>query len=158
MSTILVAVAVVVGLVAVAAVVMPRLVRRGDERRAGPSTGLGDVLPGGRDTTVTTDDGADLHVVEWGEGTPIVFVHGLGLDHRSFHYQYVDLADRHRLIGIDLRGHGRSTFGIGGARAAPVRRRRRHRVRATRRSPTRSSSGTRSVGRSWASSVPTVLI
>lgn len=111
MTTIVVlVVAAMVGVV-VLGIVVPRLVRRGDERRAGPLTGLGDMIPGSRATTVTTDDGADLHVVEWGEGPPIVFVHGLGLDHRSFHYQYVDLADRFRLVGIDLRGHGRSTLG-----------------------------------------------
>ncbi len=49
--------------------------------------------------------------MEWGEGAPIVLVHGLSLDHRSWHYQYVDLADRFRLVGVDLRGHGRSTLG-----------------------------------------------
>lgn len=100
-------VVVLVGLV----LVVPRLVRRGDERRAGPPTGLGGVIPGGTESTVTTDDDAELHVVEWGAGPPIVLVHGLALDHRSFHHQYVDLADRFRLVGVDLRGHGRSTLG-----------------------------------------------
>lgn len=109
--TVIVVMAVVVAVVVGLVLVVPRLVRRGDERRAGPATGLGEVVPGGRETTVRTDDGADLHVVEWGHGPPIVFVHGLALDHRSFHYQYVDLADRFRLIGVDLRGHGRSTLG-----------------------------------------------
>ena len=92
-------------------VVVPPLVRRGDERRATPPIGLRDPVPGGRATTVTTDDGAELHVVEWGEGTPIVLVHGLALDHRTWHHQYADLADRCRLVGVDLRGHGRSTLG-----------------------------------------------
>ena len=101
------AVAVLVGLV----LVVPRLVRRHDERRAGPPTGLADPVPGGREATVVTDDGAELHVVEWGDGPPIVLVHGLSLDHRSWNHQYADLADRFRLVGVDLRGHGRSTLG-----------------------------------------------
>jgi pimeloyl-ACP methyl ester carboxylesterase len=109
--TVLVVVAVVAVVLLGLVLVVPRLVRRGDERRAGPSTGLDDVIPGGSETTVTTDDGAELNVVAWGEGPPIVLVHGLALDHRSFHYQYVDLADRFRLVGVDLRGHGRSTLG-----------------------------------------------
>jgi non-heme chloroperoxidase len=110
MTLLFVAAAVVVVLLGLVLVV-PRLVLRADERRAGPATGLGDPVPGGRPTTVSTDDGAELHVVEWGDGTPIVLVHGLSLDHRSWHYQYIDLADRFRLVGVDLRGHGRSTLG-----------------------------------------------
>lgn len=109
--TVIVVVAIVALVVSGLVLVVPRLVRRGDERRAGPATGLGEAIPGGRETSVVTDDGAALHVVDWGHGPPIVFVHGLALDHRSFHYQYVDLADRFRLVGIDLRGHGRSTLG-----------------------------------------------
>jgi non-heme chloroperoxidase len=109
--TILLVVAVVVVLLLALVLVVPRLVRRADERRAGPPTRLGDPVPGGRSTTVRTNDGAGLHVEEWGAGAPIVLVHGLSLDHRSWHYQYVDLADRFRLVGVDLRGHGRSTLG-----------------------------------------------
>jgi pimeloyl-ACP methyl ester carboxylesterase len=110
MTFLVVVVTVLVILVALVLVV-PRLVRRGDERRAGPLTGLGEPIVGARTTTVTTYDGAKLNVVEWGAGPPILFVHGLSLDHRSWHYQYVDLADRFRLVGVDLRGHGRSTLG-----------------------------------------------
>ena len=109
--TLLVVAAVVVVLVVGLVLVIPRLVRRGDVRRSGPPSGLGDPVPGGRETTVTADDGAELHVVAWGAGPPIVLVHGLALDHRSWHHQYGDLADRFRLVGIDLRGHGRSTLG-----------------------------------------------
>ena len=109
--TLLVVVGAVVVVLVVLVLVGPRLVLRADERRASPPTGLGDPIPGGRPTTVTTDDGAELQVVEWGEGTPIVLVHGLSLDHRSWHYQYVDLADRYRMVGVDLRGHGHSTLG-----------------------------------------------
>jgi pimeloyl-ACP methyl ester carboxylesterase len=107
----LVVAAVVVGVLLLAFVVGPRLVLRGDERLAEAPTGLADPVPGATSTTVTTDDGAELHVEEWGSGPPIVFVHGLALDHRTWHHQYVALADRFRLIGVDLRGHGWSTMG-----------------------------------------------
>jgi pimeloyl-ACP methyl ester carboxylesterase len=106
---------VVVGLVAVVLMglllAVPWLVRRRDERRAGPPIGLAEAIVGVRETVVTTDDGAELHVAEWGRGTPIVLVHGLALDHRTWHNQCVELADRYRLVGVDLRGHGRSTLG-----------------------------------------------
>jgi len=87
------------------------IVRRRDRRRAGPGTGLAGPIAALTHPTVRTDDGAELHVVEVGSGTPIVLVHGLSLDHRSWNYQLVDLADRFRLVAIDLRGHGRSTLG-----------------------------------------------
>ena len=109
--TLLVVVGAMVVVVAALLLVVPRLIVRGDERRASPPTGLADPIPGGRTTTVTTDDGAEVAVAEWGAGPPIVLVHGLSLDHRSWHYQYVDLEDRFRLVGVDLRGHGRSTLG-----------------------------------------------
>lgn len=35
----------------------------------------------------TTDDGVRLHVEEAGEGTPVVFVHEFGGDHRSWEPQ-----------------------------------------------------------------------
>ena len=101
--------AVVLG--AVSSVVVPKLILRNDERRANPATGLDQPIPDLKETTITTDDGAELHVVERGEGPPLVLVHGLALDHRTWHYQYLDLANRFRVIGVDLRGHGTSTLG-----------------------------------------------
>ncbi len=109
--TVLLVVAALLLVLLVAAVAVPRLVLRGDERRAGPPSGLADPVPGATATAVTTDDGAALHVEEWGQGPPIVLVHGLSLDHRTWHHQYLALAGRFRLVGVDLRGHGRSTLG-----------------------------------------------
>jgi len=60
---------------------------------------------------VKTPDGVDISVREWGnaEALPIVFVHGLAQSHLSFVPQFASqLADRHRLIAYDLRGHGES--------------------------------------------------
>ena len=60
-----------------------------------------------------TDDGADLRVVEWGAGRPIVLVHGITA--RSEEWLPVLghlLADEHlRVVAVDLRGHGGSTLG-----------------------------------------------
>jgi len=50
-----------------------------------------------------------LHVVERGEGSPLLVLHGgPGLDHHEF-ADYLDpLADRHRLVLVDQRGQGLS--------------------------------------------------
>ena len=67
--------------------------------------------PSRRQQWIKTPDGVDISVREWGkpEGWPIVFVHGLAQSHLSFVPQFASrLADRHRLIAYDLRGHGES--------------------------------------------------
>jgi pimeloyl-ACP methyl ester carboxylesterase len=43
-----------------------------------------------------------------GEGRPIVFVHGWGGSGDVWDYQVLDLAERFRVITVDLRGHGAS--------------------------------------------------
>jgi pimeloyl-ACP methyl ester carboxylesterase len=50
----------------------------------------------------------DLHVVQWGEGSPIVCVHGLTAN--AFFFQSIvdRLALHHRVIAYDLRGRGDS--------------------------------------------------
>lgn len=107
----LVALVVVVLAAVVGTQVIPRNVMRRDEARAGDAGDL-DVIPTDVETTVvTTDDGAEIRVFVRGQGTPVVFVHGLFLDHDSWRYQYLDLADEFRIIGVDLRGHGESTTG-----------------------------------------------
>ena len=90
---------------------IPRTVMRRDDARADDEPDL-HVTPTGVETAiVATDDGAQIHVFARGRGTPVVFVHGLYLDHDSWRYQYLDLADECRVIGVDLRGHGESTAG-----------------------------------------------
>ena len=67
--------------------------------------------PSHRQCWVRTPDGVDISVREWGrpEGWPILFVHGVAQSHLSFLPQYAShLADHHRLIAYDLRGHGES--------------------------------------------------
>src|SRR5262245_38906506 len=50
----------------------------------------------------------DLHYVERGRGTPLLFVHGFPLDHTMWQGQLDGLADRCRVIAPDLRGFGQS--------------------------------------------------
>lgn len=54
-------------------------------------------------------DGIALHYLESGAGAnPIVFIHPWGGDHSYFAAQIDHFAKRHRVIAIDLRGHGQS--------------------------------------------------
>jgi len=67
--------------------------------------------PSRRQVRVTTPDGLQVSVREWGrpDGRPIVFVHGLAQSHLSFLPQFAsELATHHRLVAYDLRGHGES--------------------------------------------------
>jgi 3-oxoadipate enol-lactonase len=63
---------------------------------------------------VATDDGARIHVVEAGSGPPIVLLHGVTLGVGVWVRQFRALIDRHRVIALDLRGHGQSIGGTGG--------------------------------------------
>lgn len=60
---------------------------------------------------VTTHDGARIHVIERGKGPTVLLLHGLLLSSDVWVHQFTDLAQRHRVIAVDLRGHGRSTNG-----------------------------------------------
>jgi len=55
----------------------------------------------------TTSDGARIAYRDEGAGTPLVLLHGL-LAHGGFFRAQAPLAAEHRLITIDLRGHGES--------------------------------------------------
>lgn len=52
--------------------------------------------------------GVQMHYEDRGQGQPIVFVHGWGGSGDVWDYQVLDLADRYRVITVDLRGHGNS--------------------------------------------------
>jgi non-heme chloroperoxidase len=61
--------------------------------------------------TVTGGGGLRLHVREWGtpSGPPILFMHGVAQCHMSWEAQARgELAQRFRLVAMDLRGHGMS--------------------------------------------------
>jgi pimeloyl-ACP methyl ester carboxylesterase len=54
---------------------------------------------------ITTDDGVRLYIEETGSGTPIVFVHEFGGDHRSWEPQMRHFARRHRCVTFGARGY-----------------------------------------------------
>lgn len=62
----------------------------------------------------TASDGASIAYRDEGEGRPLVLLHGL-MAHGDFFREQADLAERFRLIRVDLRGHGAS----GGAGERP---------------------------------------
>ena len=49
-----------------------------------------------------------LYYEESGEGEPLLFLHGLGTDGRSWEYQRDFFAEQFRVIVVDVRGHSRS--------------------------------------------------
>jgi 3-oxoadipate enol-lactonase len=51
---------------------------------------------------------ATLYYEEQGQGTPVIMVHGGGLDRRSWDAQFDVLAEHYRAIRYDARCHGRS--------------------------------------------------
>lgn len=64
-----------------------------------------------RTHSVIGGDGVRLHVREWGkaDAPAILFIHGWSQNLLCWHRQYESgLADRFRLVGFDLRGHGMS--------------------------------------------------
>jgi 3-oxoadipate enol-lactonase len=56
----------------------------------------------------TTRDGTRLHFESAGNGPPVVLIHGLSDDHTLWRYMAPALAERYRVISVDVRGHGRS--------------------------------------------------
>lgn len=59
---------------------------------------------------IETRDGVRLFLRDWGEGRPVVFVHGWSLASDAWQYQMIDLSGRGlRCVAYDRRGHGRSS-------------------------------------------------
>lgn len=65
---------------------------------------------------VTTSDGGRIHVVEAGDGPPIVLLHGITLGVGVWVRQLRALRRRHRVAAVAWRGHGQSIAGSGGYR------------------------------------------
>ena len=51
----------------------------------------------------------DTYYEDWGEGDPILFIHGLGSSTRDWEYQLPTFSKRYRCICYDVRGHGQTT-------------------------------------------------
>ena len=65
-------------------------------------------VPGRIEHGIRVGDGS-LHVVESGNGPPLLMIHGWPLDHRMFDRQVDTLEQRFRCIAVDRRGFGLST-------------------------------------------------
>jgi non-heme chloroperoxidase len=60
--------------------------------------------------TITTNDGVEIFYKDWGKGQPIVFHHGWPLSSDDWDTQMLFFVQRgYRAVGIDRRGHGRSS-------------------------------------------------
>lgn len=64
--------------------------------------------PKPREGSFKTNDGVELRYVEAGSGKPLILIHGWSHSAKLFGAQFAGLADRYRIIAIDLRGHGYS--------------------------------------------------
>ena len=71
------------------------------------------------DRFVETDDGGRIHVLERGEGPALVLLHGFMLSGAAWAHQLRDLAATHRVIAVELRGHGGSVPGAAGFAVSP---------------------------------------
>ncbi|MCP1512198.1 alpha/beta fold hydrolase [Pseudomonas rhodesiae] len=52
--------------------------------------------------------GCTLHYTEYGHGTPLILIHGLGSSSQDWELQVPVLSRHYHLIVVDVRGHGRS--------------------------------------------------
>lgn len=59
-----------------------------------------------------------LYVETWGQGPPVLLLHGLGESTFTWHELVPELAKRHRIIALDLKGFGRSDKPDDGAYSA----------------------------------------
>lgn len=53
-------------------------------------------------------NGTELFYTDEGKGPPLLLVHGWGCDSHDWNWQLAHFARRHRVLAVDLRGHGRS--------------------------------------------------
>jgi pimeloyl-ACP methyl ester carboxylesterase len=60
-------------------------------------------------TTRPLSDGAALSFREAGQGTPVVLIHGVGLQSAAWGPQIKALSTAHRVIALDMPGHGGSS-------------------------------------------------
>lgn len=74
---------------------------------------LSRALDGGRERTVTSADGTRLHVEVFGDerAPTLVLLHGWTEAISVWHPQIVELSRDHRVVALDLRGHGESDPG-----------------------------------------------
>jgi 3-oxoadipate enol-lactonase len=61
----------------------------------------------------------ELFVLREGAGPPVLFLHGIGGDHSMWNGVLPELAKDHSVLGLDLRGHGRSPLPEGSTMSFP---------------------------------------
>jgi pimeloyl-ACP methyl ester carboxylesterase len=67
-----------------------------------------------RRTVIEATDGTPLYYEDWGNGQPVLFLHGAGSNWEQWNYNMLTLSHQLRCIAYDRRGHGRSSdFGQG---------------------------------------------
>lgn len=88
--------------------------------RARPHDALFDLPDGMQDHLIPTPDGGTIHAIEKGTGRPLVLLHGITLRSDVWAPQFHQLADRYRVIAVDLRGHGASKAGRAGYGMIPL--------------------------------------
>lgn len=64
-----------------------------------------------RSRVIDVSDGGRIHVLDAGQGPTVVLLHGITLNASIFALTIRDLKASHRVIAIDLRGHGNSLAG-----------------------------------------------
>lgn len=63
----------------------------------------------GREEYIEVEKNVKLHVIDLGQGQPVVLIHGWPLNNAMYEYQYQYLVEKgFRVIGISLRGFGKS--------------------------------------------------
>jgi non-heme chloroperoxidase len=63
----------------------------------------------GREEYIEVEKNVRLHVIDMGQGQPVVLIHGWPLNNAMYEYQYQYLVEKgFRVIGISLRGFGKS--------------------------------------------------
>ena len=103
-----------------AGLAVEKAVVRRVRKRADPAVDPLLTLPGDvRHRSVAASDGGRLHLIERGEGRPLVLLHGITLAASIWSPQLHQLAGTagspgFRVIACDLRGHGGSTAGTDG--------------------------------------------
>ena len=75
-------------------------------------------------------DGAALAYTDQGRGRPLLLLHGVTMSSRFFERNVEPLAEAHRVIAIDFRGHGASPHHEGGHTVAQYARDVRHLIEA----------------------------
>jgi len=87
----------------------------GERGRHGPVPDeLFDLPDGVAAHEIPTNDGGTIRYLEKGSGRPLVLLHGVTLRSDVWAPQFHQLAERFRVIAVDLRGHGGSVAGSGG--------------------------------------------